>query len=150
MSPKIRDENYRVIIPERVKEMAVKRNVKMKDLAESVNTVYENFQRQVKKGIIRKEWLDEICDQLNISEKYLTGESDRKGHRINDYHKPDKLKKILKEFMLYSGHEHRYDDIIENLEWSNINEIELAIRFTLDFPNSFNNYLISLEDNSSK
>ena len=49
MSPKLRETTYISIVPERIKEVAVKKQIRMKDLAASVGTVYENFSRQIKK-----------------------------------------------------------------------------------------------------
>lgn len=104
MSPKLRAAQYTTIIPERVKQVAQQRNVKMKDLASAVGTVYENFSRQIRKGSIQKDWLETICDELNVSRDYLTGSSEKIGMRSNDFNRTDKQREALKQLMLYSRH----------------------------------------------
>lgn len=120
MSPKLRDERCVQIIPERVKEMATKRNVKMKDLAEAVGTVYENFSRQIKKGIIQKDWLEILCDKLSISRKYLTGECDRRGSRSNDFNVIEKQREAFKMLFTFSNHKGLCTDI------DNMNDFEIS------------------------
>lgn len=136
MSPKIKEENYRTVKLDRLKEVMQLRNVKMKNLAELVGTVYENFQRQVKKESIRKEWVELICDKLNISEEYLSGVTDKKYRRAHDFNKFDKQKEQLKQFMLYSGKKN-YDEKIEDLTQKDMQNIQFIIEFAINFPDHF-------------
>lgn len=102
MSPKLRAATYTAVIPERIKQIALKRNVKMKDLASAVGTVYENFSRQIRKGTIRKDWLETICDELNVSRDYLTGNKERAALRSSDFNSITKQREALKQLMIFS------------------------------------------------
>ena len=112
MSPKLRETTYISIVPERIKEVAVKKQIRMKDLAASVGTVYENFSRQIKKGQIQKDWLEIICDKLNVSREYLIGNSEKIGSRSNDFNRIDKVREALKQIVVYS----RSSDLVEDVE----------------------------------
>lgn len=136
MSPKLRAAQYTAIIPERVKQVAQQRNVKMKDLASAVGTVYENFSRQVRKGTIQKDWLEIMCDRLDVSRDFLTGARDNPGCRIDDYDQAEKKKEYLGMFLKYSAMGH-YVKKISALTGNDLYAIEEIIIALLDSPEEF-------------
>ena len=153
MSPKIKKERYINVDAERVKEVAEKKNVRMKDMADAIGTVYPNFQRQLKKGEIQKDWLSIICDLLNISEKYLTGESERKYRRGTDFNKIDEQKKALSNLLRFSRHTVEDIEKINILSIRDIEKIINLIDLKLDYPDIFedvykfyNDYMCNLEN----
>lgn len=136
MSPKLRAAMYASIIPERIKEIALRRNVRMKDLASAVGTVYENFSRQIKKGSIQKDWLETICDTLDVSRDYLTGVRNHPGYRVDDFDQTDKKIEYLCLFLKYSAMGH-YVDKASKLTANDLYKIEDIIIALLDSPEEF-------------
>lgn len=63
------------IIKERVITLLKEKNMTQKDLAEKLDISKEHLNRCLSKGIISKTWLLAICNYLDVSTDYLSGES---------------------------------------------------------------------------
>jgi transcriptional regulator with XRE-family HTH domain len=120
-------ETFLPIIKERFKSVLKESGKNQKQLAEELFITPEHLTRCLTKGRISKTWLYAIAKYLNISEKYLTGESDTalyywSEHR-NDY---DSLE-CIKQFMIARGFPENYCD---NLNKSQLMDIEYFISYT--------------------
>lgn len=128
---------------ERIKELAKKRGMTQTYLAnEIIHVSYEHFSRQLKSGKIQKYWLEKLCDALNASRKYLTGEyqstsnRNRIPARSNDYYVEENQRKAIAELLLYSRHE-SYSKRVDELTLLEIQTIIHTITWLMDDPETY-------------
>lgn len=132
MSPKLKEDRFVVVIPDRIRETAKKNGITITSLAEQcLFTTYRNFCKQLAKGEIKKEWLEIICDKLDVSQKYITGETDNFKFRIEDFYLRDKQLNSLSDLLKYSQMGH-YSDRIGELNGTDIENILSLIVAMLD------------------
>lgn len=137
MSPKLREENYIQIIPERIKDLSKKRNITLTYLAEQcIFTTYRNFSKQMSMGRLKKQWVEILAEKLDCSRRYLTGERSHPGHREDDFYSVDMMKSGLKQIMKYSemGHYVNKIDDLSGIAIQNISDIIVAL---IDSPDDF-------------
>lgn len=144
MSPKLREENYVQIVPERIKDLSKKRNITLTYLAEQcIFTTYRNFSKQLSTGRLKKQWVEILAEKLDCSRKYLTGEKTHPGHRVEDFYSVDMMKSGLKQLMKYYEMGH-YVDMIDDLSDISIQNIADIIIALIDSPDDFY-HLVDME-----
>ncbi len=75
MSPRRREGSIVKINKDRLKAVLNEKNIKQKGLAELLNTSEAYLSRIIARGEIDIDWMNKICEYLNIPISYLTGES---------------------------------------------------------------------------
>lgn len=138
MSPAKRKEKTIKIDKDRFKSILTLSKVKQKDIANMLYTSEAYFSRKIAQGEIDKDWMYKICDYLDVSVEYLTGESDGAYPRITDkYFEVQKIgvRTILNQFMIAYGVADGYCDVLTDDDLFHIQKYiwEMAYLHHLDF-----------------
>lgn len=111
---------------ERFKSVLKDANKTQKQLAEELDITPEHLTRCLTKGKISKTWLFAIAKYLDISEKYLTGESDVALLYLAEHRAEFDSRESIKNFMISRGFPENYcDDLDEDF----LNDIEYFISY---------------------
>jgi len=78
--------------PERINQLLKEKRKNKSRMATDLLLSREHLYRQLKKGMLSVEWLKKISEYLDVSEEYLTGESNRITH-------PSRIKAIFEQFV---------------------------------------------------
>lgn len=78
--------------PERIDQLLKEKRKNKSRMATDLLLSREHLYRQLKKGMLSVEWLKKISEYLDVSEEYLTGESNRITH-------PSRIKAIFEQFV---------------------------------------------------
>ena len=78
--------------PERIDQLLKEKRKNKSRMATDLLLSREHLYRQLKKGMLSVEWLKKISEYLDVSEEYLTGESNRITH-------PSRIKAIFEQFI---------------------------------------------------
>lgn len=168
MSPKLRKEKVMPIIRERFKEELKLSGKTQQEIADKLFTNTQYLSRVLKKGEIRTDWFEIICEELDVNQAYLSGKSDFSEPLWCEKRKKLNSVECLTDFMLSRGFGH-YEHMLKNLTDSQLSEIALIISFMCENKNesvldnvsenyyeyhkhikSLEERIKKLEDNSSK
>lgn len=122
-------ETFLPIIKERFKTVLKESGKTQKQLAAELFITPEHLTRCLSNGKISKTWLYAIAKSLNISEKYLTGESDDALYYWAEHRKDYDSLDAIKNFMISRGFPENYCD---NLNKSLLSDIEYFISYACE------------------
>ena len=126
-------ETFLPIIKERFKSILKESNMTQKELAEELDITPEHLTRCLTKGKISKTWLFAIAKHLNISEKYLTGESDTALFYFAEHRKDFNSLDSIRNFMISRGFPENYCDCLDD---SLLDDIEYFISYMCQYHES--------------
>lgn len=126
-------ETFLPIIKERFKEVLKESGKTQKQLAEELDITPEHLTRCLTKGRISKTWLFAIAKYLDISEKYLTGESDTALYYLAEHRKDFDSLDAIKHFMISRGFPEHYCDTLND---SQLMDIEYFISSICEYHES--------------
>lgn len=126
-------ETFLPIIKERFKEVLKESGKTQKQLAEELDITPEHLTRCLTKGRISKTWLFAIAKYLDISEKYLTGESDTAFYYLAEHRKDFDSLDAIKYFMISRGFPEHYCDTLND---SQLMDIEYFISYICEYHES--------------
>ena len=126
-------ETFLPIIKERFKEVLKESGKTQKQLAEELDITPEHLTRCLTKGRISKTWLFAIAKYLDISEKYLTGESDSALYYLAEHRKDFDSLDAIKHFMISRGFPEHYCDSLND---SQLMDIEYFISYICEYHES--------------
>lgn len=126
-------ETFLPIIKERFKEVLKESGKTQKQLAEELDITPEHLTRCLTKGRISKTWLFAIAKYLDISEKYLTGESDTALYYLAEHRKDFDSLDAIKHFMISRGFPEHYCDTLND---SQLMDIEYFISYICEYHES--------------
>lgn len=126
-------ETFLPIIKERFKEVLKESGKTQKQLAEELDITPEHLTRCLTKGRISKTWLFAIAKYLDISEKYLTGESDTALYYLAEHRKDFDSLDAIKHFMISRGFPEHYCDSLND---SQLMDIEYFISYICEYHES--------------
>lgn len=124
MSPVKKKERIATIDRERFKTMLKSSKYSQREIAEMLFTTEAYLSRRLKLGNIDKEWFNKICEWLDISPEYLSGESPIDAPWVSWKRKKINGSDCIRDFMLSRGFS---KDFTENLTSDNLNDIEMFI-----------------------
>lgn len=133
MNPLGNKETFLPIIKERFKEVLKESGKTQKQLAEELDITPEHLTRCLTKGRISKTWLFAIAKYLDISEKYLTGESDTALYYLAEHRKDFDSLDAIKHFMISRGFPEHYCDTLND---SQLMDIEYFISYICEYHES--------------
>ena len=133
MNPLGNKETFLPIIKERFKEVLKESGKTQKQLAEELDITPEHLTRCLTKGRISKTWLFAIAKYLDISEKYLTGESDTALYYLAEHRKDFDSLDAIKHFMISRGFPEHYCDSLND---SQLMDIEYFISYICEYHES--------------
>ena len=133
MNPLGNKETFLPIIKERFKEVLKESGKTQKQLAEELDITPEHLTRCLTKGRISKTWLFAIAKYLDISEKYLTGESDSALYYLAEHRKDFDSLDAIKHFMISRGFPEHYCDSLND---SQLMDIEYFISYICEYHES--------------
>lgn len=126
-------ETFLPIIKERFKTVLKESGKTQKQLAEELDITPEHLTRCLTKGRISKTWLFAIAKYLNISEKYLTGESETALYYLAEHRKDFDSLDSIKHFMISRGFPENYCD---GLNAALLDDIEYFISYMCEYHES--------------
>lgn len=126
-------ETFLPVIKERFKEVLKESGKTQKQLAEELDITPEHLTRCLTKGRISKTWLFAIAKYLDISEKYLTGESDTALYYLAEHRKDFDSLDAIKHFMISRGFPEHYCDTLND---SQLMDIEYFISYICEYHES--------------
>lgn len=126
-------ETFLPIIKERFKEVLKESSITQKQLAEDLDITPEHLTRCLTKGRISKTWLFAIAKYLNVSEKYLTGESDTALYYFAEHRKDFDSLDSIRNFMISRGFPENYCDCLND---SLLDDIEYFISYMCEYHES--------------
>lgn len=132
------------VLSERIKLIAQKRRITITSIAKEIHVSHRHLCRLLSQGEMSSEYLNKICEVLDINSKYITGETDRIGRRIEDFYSVDVIKDSLKKIMMFSEMGH-YVEKIDDLQGMEIEDIVSILVAYIDSPEDFFK-LVSMED----
>lgn len=138
MSPRIKQEKLERIDAERIREIIKSQKMKVSHFCEEqLNISYRNFCKILSKGEMDRRDLERMCDALNVSKEYLTGNSPVKMPRMMDFSVPEKKREALKELLKYSNRTQDIIDKVDELDMFAITHLTFLVELAITNPQEF-------------
>lgn len=122
-------ETFLPIIKERFKKALKDAGKTQKQLSEELFISPEHLTRCLTKGKISRPWLMAIAQALNISEKFLSGETDTEFLFWADHRNDHNIEELLSNYMVSLGWSPAQQAELSSDDWE---KIKLAIKMIID------------------
>ena len=120
MSPVKKKERLSPISRERFKSCVKDSKHSQRDIAAALFTTEAYLSRRLKEGMIDRDCFHKICEMLNISPEYLSGESDTATTMLASRRSKINGKDCIRDFMISRGFDEHFCDELTPEDLDNI------------------------------